>query len=239
MSYSSNDLLLRFKLESTSEESPFVNILLTDSHAALANVFWLGGSPCAGKSSLSLLLAECFQLDVYHVDEVFETHVRRFDAVLQPALTKWCAASWEQRWRQPVDSLLREVIACYGEHFRLVLADIRARAHSRPLLVEGSALLPGLVARVLPARHHAVWLVPSADFQQTHYAQRAWVGEILAQCAEPDAAFRNWMERDARFARWVAAEVEARGLELLEVDGTRTIAELAAIVAAHFQLAGS
>ncbi len=143
---------------------------MTDSHAALANVYWLGGSPCAGKSSISSLLAERFPLDVYHVDEAFETHAQRFDCILHPALTKWCAATWEQRWMQPVDDLVREVIACYAEHFTLALADIRARTENKPLLVEGSALLPGLVASLLPTRHHALWLVPTVDFQRAHYA---------------------------------------------------------------------
>jgi hypothetical protein len=44
------------------------------------------------------------------------------------------------------------------------------------------------------------------------------------------------MERDVRFARWVMAEVNALGLEFLEVNGKRTIEENAMAVATHFQL---
>src|SRR5687768_14715644 len=115
---------------------------MSDSERKLEHVFWLGGSPCAGKSSISDILASRFDLDVYRVDEAFEIHAQRFDPVSHPALTKWRAASWNQRWMQPIDSLVRNVIACYGEHFTLILEDVLSLPHHKPLLVEGTALLP-------------------------------------------------------------------------------------------------
>ena len=106
----------------------------------------------------------------------------------------------------------------------------------RPLLVEGTALLPGQVAGVLAERSRAMWVIPTADFQTVHYARRDWVPGVLEQCDDPAAAFRNWMARDAGFARWLTAEVNALGLELLRVDGKQTIEENAAAVASHFKL---
>jgi 2-phosphoglycerate kinase len=203
---------------------------------ALAHVFWLGGSPCAGKSSISEILARSFDLDVYRVDEAFEVHAQRFDSLLHPTLTKWRASSWNERWMQPIDSLVQQVVACYGEHFTLILEDILSLPNHKPLLVEGTALLPRKVASVLPERHRAIWLVPNADFQKAQYSKREWVQGILAQCDHAEAAFHNWMERDAEFARWVTAEVEELGLELLRVNGQHTIEENAMTVASHFRL---
>src|SRR5215218_3133293 len=138
---------------------------------ALENVFWLGGSPCAGKSSISNILANRFDLDLYRVDEAFDAHVRHLDSETHPALTKWCAASWNERWMQPPESLLEEIISCYREHFTLVLEDVVSLPKQKPLLVEGSALLPREVIGVLPNLNQAVWIVPTADFQQAHYAK--------------------------------------------------------------------
>lgn len=45
------------------------------------------------------------------------------------------------------------------------------------------------------------------------------------------------MDRDVAFARWVARSAAELGLKLIEVDGKRTIAENAHIVAQHFQFA--
>jgi hypothetical protein len=44
------------------------------------------------------------------------------------------------------------------------------------------------------------------------------------------------MERDAGFARWLAAEVNAPDLELLRVDGKQTMEKNAEAVVSHFQL---
>src|SRR6266404_9183592 len=138
---------------------------MSDSERRLEDVFWLGGSPCAGKSSISEIITSRFGLDVYHVDEPFESHAQRFDPLRHPALTKWSKSSWDQRWMQPAESLLQEVIACYREHFTLVLEDILSVPNRKSLLVEGTALLPAQVASVLSRPSSAIWLIPSADFQ--------------------------------------------------------------------------
>lgn len=202
----------------------------------LGHVFWLGGSPCAGKSSVSELLARRFALDVYHVDDAFDRHVRSLDPARQPALATWCASSWEERWMRPHDELLRNVIACYGEHFALILNDILTTQGRQLLLVEGTALLPGHVAGLLSKRSQALWMIPSADFQREHYSKRHWVRGVVEQCQSPEDAFDNWMERDARFAEWAEAEARALNLQVLKVGGSQSIEENAAAVAEHFQL---
>jgi len=205
-------------------------------NADLKHVFWLGGSPCAGKSTISGILASRFPLDVYHVDKAFENHVGRLDSELHATLVKWCAASWNERWMQPVESLVQEVIACYREHFTLILDDVLASPKQKPLLVEGTALLPREVARVLPIRNQAVWLVPTDDFQREHYAKRDWVSGVVGQCDDSQAAFENWMKRDVQFARWIVTEAESLGCKVFVVDGRQTMAETAVEVAAHFGL---
>ena len=204
--------------------------------ASDGNVFWLGGSPCSGKSSISLILASRFDLDVYHVDDAFETHTQRLDPVHHPALTKWRDSSWDERLMQPINNLVQDVIACYGEHFALILEDTMKESRRKSLLVEGTPLLPRAVASVLTKRNQAIWIIPSADFQIVHYSEREWAWDIAAQCRDPEAAFHNWMERDIRFAELVESEAAALKLPILRVDGNRTLEENAETVARHFQL---
>ncbi|HKB68557.1 MAG TPA: hypothetical protein VKC61_22035 [Pyrinomonadaceae bacterium] len=208
---------------------------MSDSKHKLEHVFWLGGSPCAGKSSISDVIASRFGLDVYHVDEAFDRQAHEFDPIRHPTLMKWLASSCDERWMQNLDSLVRDSISCYQEHFTMILEDVLSLPE-RPLLVEGTALLPGEVASVLSDPSRAIWVIPTADFQRTHYAERDWAQGVVAQCSNPEAAFHNWMERDTRFAKWIEAEASALQLPLLKVDGNRTIEENAEAVAGHFQL---
>ncbi len=146
----------------------------------------MGGSPCAGKSSIASLLADRSGLNVYHCDEAFAEHRQMIDPEKQPMLHKWTTSTWNELWMQPVETLLSEAIACYREHFQLVVAELLSRPGSEPILVEGNCLLPDDVHPWLSRRKQAIWMVTSADFVRTHYPNRgAWVQDIVSQCIDP------------------------------------------------------
>jgi len=206
---------------------------------SVRSVLWLGGAPCAGKSSVARLLCERFALDVVHVDDTIDAFMAQLDPERQPALSGWMALSWDERWARPPEALVDEVVACYREHLGFVREQVLSRAgQDRPALVEGSAILPADVARTLASPADALWLVPTRAFQAHHYALRPWVGGVLRECADPVAAFERWMERDARFAAWLEDEVRALGLACLAVDGSRSVEEVAGVVAERFGLVG-
>lgn len=48
-----------------------------DLRQALAHVWWVGGSPCAGKSTLAAILARRHGLALYRCDEALAAHLRR------------------------------------------------------------------------------------------------------------------------------------------------------------------
>ncbi len=135
---------------------------------------------------------------------------------------------------QPSDELLQNVIGCYREHFSFILQDILSMPRQKPLLVEGSALLPDAVSPLLPASNPAIWLVPTFDFQQKHYSAREWLRPIVEQCDNPEIAFQNWMKRDADFALWIEEQVKSMKLNLLKIDGKHSLEKTAGIVEAYF-----
>jgi hypothetical protein len=203
----------------------------------LDHVFWMGGSPCAGKSSIADLLSQQHGLRVYHVDEAFQEHRAQITPQAQPTLHRFLNTPWNEIWMRPVDVLLAEAIAAYGEHFEMILEDLRGLPRSPPVLAEGTALLPGRVHRLLTDPRRAIWVVPTETFQRDHYPKRGeWVRSILEQCAQPEQALRNWMDRDVAFAAWVRQEVRRLGLRLLHIDGGRTIAQNARQIEEYYGL---
>ncbi len=184
--------------------------MLSACSSLFDNAFWIGGSPCAGKSSVCDLLASRYNLELYQVDFELRSQIDRIDPVRHPALFRWLAASCDQRWLKPVDELVDDVISCYRDHFSLIAENLSSLhendepSGNRQTLVEGTALLPALVARYAVSPLKAVWMVPTPAFQLEHYQRRPWVGEMLSDCTDARLAFENWMERDIRFARWVS-----------------------------------
>jgi len=204
----------------------------------LGAVRWLGGSPCSGKSSITELLTVRNGVRVYHVDEAFRDYIRRICPECHPLTHKWLTTPWNELWMQSADTLLAEAIAAYTEQFELILEDLRALPNGEPLIAEGTALLPGLVAPLLSQDRRALWMVPTERFQRTMYPERGpWVQDILATCEDPAAALTAWMDRDVAFARWVAAEATALGLPVHWVDGSQDIPALGGMVATHLGLA--
>jgi hypothetical protein len=198
----------------------------------------MGGSPCSGKSSIAEMLAEKYGLHVYKCDDAFWEHAKRVDPVEHPTFHRMMRMTWDELWMRRVAVQIEDEFACYREQFGMIVNDLLARPRSMPVIAEGAALLPELVSGLLPDRSRAVWVVPTESFQREHYTpeKRPFINDILAHCQDPTQAFANWMDRDVGFAKRVAEQAQALDLEVLTVDGKRTIGQNAEIVASSFGL---
>ncbi len=202
----------------------------------LAHILWIGGSTCAGKTTLTRHLGARYGLRTYHVDKALRQHMKGIDPSTHPALYEWTTMPWTERCVRPWEVHLADSVAAYEEQFRMVVEDLLSSA-ATPVLVEGAALLPHLVAPWLQHRRQAIWAVPSQAFLQQHHSKRiSVVLRIRGQCEDPDWAFRNWMDFGDEFARWIRESTEKLGLPLLVVDGGRSLEENAEAVARHFRL---
>lgn len=182
---------------------------------------WIGGAPCSGKSSIAKQLAVRFGLGLYHCDDAYEDHLKRGVAAGLPISTQFATWNWEQIFLRPVEDMVRDEVGFYLEEWRFILEDISQI--KPPLIVEGAAAMPELVATLKPK--HAVWIVPTEDFQRHHYAQREWAHQVVGSTPNPAQAFENWMQRDAQFARTVQRQAEALGFLVLVVDGKSSLEE--------------
>ena len=205
---------------------------------SLRHILWMGGSPCSGKSSIAEMLADQYGLADYRCDDAFFEHAKRVDSRKHPTFHALTRMTWDEIWMRPVDVQVAEEIACYREEFEMIVADLLAYPKPQLVIAEGAALLPDCVSSLLLDRRRAVWIVPTEAFQRAHYTfeQRPWMRGILEQCEDPPQALKSWMDRDVGFARQVAGRVKELELGLIEVDGSRTIAENAEIVARYFKL---
>jgi hypothetical protein len=201
-------------------------------------VLWLGGTPCAGKSTVAQLLAERHGLRVYSCDAHFERHCAAADPAAQPTLAWLRGASWTEVFLRPLPLMVRDELAASRETFPMVIADLAAMPPGPPVLAEGMALLPECVASAVeePGPARAAWLVPSPLFQRAHYARREWAAALVARLADPERAFENWMRRDEISARWVRAQARHLDLPVRVVGLSDTAETIAAWVAGQLGL---
>jgi hypothetical protein len=196
----------------------------------LPNVVWIGGSPCAGKSSIADAIARERGWSVYRCDDEVTRHAQLADPLRQPVFTRLNRLSCDELWLRPLDEQVSEEFAFYREEFPFILDDLARFPAGQTVLAEGAALLPELIDPAVVAQGRAVWIVPTAAFQLEYYGKRAWPADTLAGCTDHAAAWANWMERDIRFARAVAASAHALSYPLLLVDGPTSLEENIATV---------
>jgi hypothetical protein len=200
------------------------------------NVYWLGGSPCVGKTTLSNRLAQRLGWRVYHEDEHDKDHAARATSERHPVLYRLSRLHGDDLWLRPVEEQICTEVEYSRQNFDLVLEDVTRLADEsdQPLLVEGCSPHPNLIAPLLPNKSHAFWLIPTEAFQVHHYAQRPWVKLVLDTTSNPDRAWANWMARDAAFAHWLAGELQQHVMPWRWIDGSLTLDETEDMLAAHY-----
>ena len=201
---------------------------------SLDHVLWLGGSACAGKTSVARLVAAELGLTLYSCDDHFEAHRRRANPARHPAFHRLMDAPMEELWIQPAAVQAEDLLRFYEEEIDMVFEDLAALPE--PVLAEGVGLLPERIAAVCPDPRRAVWLISTPDFRRRTYPERgAFVRELLKRCPDPEQAFARWMERDDRIAGRLAEEARRSGLEVITVAGDRSLQETAWKLAERFR----
>jgi 2-phosphoglycerate kinase len=204
----------------------------------LSNIYWIGGAPCSGKSTIAETLAFKYGFNLFKSDDHMYAHMRLADAQTQPIMAKVAGLSWDEIWTRPVEVQLQDELAFYHEELAMLLDELALYPQGQPILAEGNAWLPDLIDPLHLPPGRIVYIVPTRDFQVGNYAQRGFIQDILSQCANPQAAFENWMERDARFGEVVSRDARQRGLPVILVDGRLSIEENTALVEQALRLMG-
>jgi hypothetical protein len=124
----------------------------------------------------------------------------------------------------------------HGEGFDLLLEDVQRLPTDRPILVEGFRLLPHLVRPHLSNPRHAVWLVPTPDFRQEAFMRRPHADAFWTRTTDPERALTNLLERDRIFTGTIDSDAARNNLDVLYVDGMRTVEGVAEELTERFGL---
>lgn len=198
-------------------------------------VFWLGGSACAGKTSIARHLAAEHGLTLYSCDDHFEKHRRQADPTRHPDFYRLMDTPMETLWARPVEVQIAELLCFYQDELDMVFEDLRDLPG--PVLVEGVGLLPERIAAVCAEPCPALWLISTPSFRRQIYPARGpFVQDLLRRCADPEEAFSRWMERDDQIARQLEEDARQLGLGVVVVDGGQGVEEVARCVAERFRL---
>lgn len=192
----------------------------------LRHVRFVGGSSGSGKSTLVERLAVHYGLRTYSTDPLSQ-YVHRTTRTDAPLLHAFLEMGMDERWvsRSPED-MLTSFHGFQGETFHLIVEDLVALPKAPPIIAEGFALLPHLVAPLLSAPHQAVWLAATPDFRREAFRKRRIADMFTTRTSDPERALENLLLRDALFDDEIVSAAEALGLTVIRVDGSLTVEQL-------------
>ena len=209
----------------------------TELKAQLRHVLFIGGPPDSGKTTIADALAEQHGLQVYHFDRHEMEHFSRADAVRHPALygshpdrvtteERWLGSSPERDGRG--DDRLLERTLRHGTS--KTFWPCRTRRTSLPRVRASS---PSCCRHYWPIPIQAIWLVPSPAFKVTSSIRRDKPGSRW-ETTDPDLAQRNLIERDLIMGKYVHDSARELGLQVYEVDGSRSLEQVRADIEQFF-----
>ena len=200
------------------------------------NIYYIGGSTCAGKSSVAEILSKKHDLYYFKTDDFLDRYMQAGARKGYPVCRKTAGMSAEQIWMREPLLQCREEFDIYREIFEFVAADLDRIEWKGGIITEGTAYLPELMKQFgVPGSRYIV-ITPTKEFQVIHYRKRAFVPLVLEGCSDKEKAFRNWMDRDVLFAQEVRRQCHKENYVSVINDGNMDLDELANLVAAHFEL---
>jgi len=202
----------------------------------MKEIYYIGGSPCSGKSTIAEMLAIEYGFAYYKLDDYLWTYMEQAATDGKPLSTLQLAMNFEQMWMRSPGLQAQEELGLYEELLPYALRDMGERGFEKPVVAEGAGFIPALLARDNISYNRYVCIVPTEDFQRENYSKREWIGEYLTGCKDPDAAFDNWMSRDALFAKEVLRQARDYGYHSIVVDGKQSIEENYSAVVRAFEL---
>ena len=203
------------------------------------NVYWIGGAPGAGKSTIARRIAARCGLELYATDDVMADHARRSTAADAPYLERFKAMDMDERWltRSP-ETMLETFHWFRGEGFPLIVEDLQRLPAGTPVVAEGFRLLPHLVVPLLDNMDHAVWLLPTPAFRDAALASRGADLDLPGRTSDPEQARLSLSRRDRMFTDRLIGECERLGCQTVDLDVGVTEDELTTRLIRLFGLAG-
>ncbi|MDL2280994.1 hypothetical protein LJC10_03965 [Selenomonadales bacterium OttesenSCG-928-I06] len=191
----------------------------------MKDIYFLGGSPCSGKSTFAEMIAEKYDMYYFKIDDYLDKYTElgaKDDIAL---IKKLQMMTIDEMWlRDPRKQSLDEVVF-YQEIFNYIMYDLDKLPKDKKIITEGAALMPCLMCEHEVDTSKYICIVPEREFQIEKYSKREWVDDYLSSSSDKQKAFENWMERDILFAQYVLRDCQRYGYESLIVDDSKSLAE--------------
>ena len=200
-----------------------IKIIYIEGGEDMSQIYYIGGSPCCGKSTVAEIITQKYQFQYFKVDDYLDSYITKGAKLGKPFSSKYAKMTLDKIWlRDPVVQNFEE-LEIYREIFEFILEDLNHLDNDMSIITEGAAFLPKLMNEIAVSKSNYICVIPTNEFQYENFLQRSWVSHYLEGCSNKKLAFENWMKRDYLFASSVLKDATQLDYSTLIVDGTQSV----------------
>ena len=206
-----------------------------------ANIFWIIGGACSGKSTVSRVISETKGIGRYDMDEhIFGGYMGLYTSERHPASAAWFTASNPFVWAfslpwEEFNALNR---AANAEYLDLLADELEQQDHDQSLLIEGGITHPAILAQVIPPDQIACLEISEENRLSTweNSAERAPMKGWVYELPDPEKQWQRFLDLDQTMTRIIVTESREKGIKTIFREEGASVNEMANIIAAHLRI---
>lgn len=202
----------------------------------LKNVYFLTGTPCGGKTTISRALGEMYNIPVYDVDERFDTHQMMSDDVNQPSMNQSFRDA-DEFFGRTVEEYRNWLISNTREQLDYILMDLILLSQKGPVICDGHLTVEE--AEVLTDSSRIVFLLKEPVNLVDEYCNRKdhqGFSDFIHSATDYEKAKETCNETLRSLNEQRYYDIKNSDYYWLERDDERSVEETVKLVAKHFNL---
>lgn len=200
----------------------------------LKNIYFICGTPCGGKTTISRVISKKYGIPVYDIDEAFDGHQAKSDPAFQPTMNKNFRDA-DEFFGRSVEEYKSWLLTNTREQLDFVLMDLIRLSQNGKILCDCHLTLEQ--AEHITDRAHIAFLMKEPKNLVDEYCNRAdhqGFSDFIHSATDFEAARATCNETLMSLNTKFYQDVHASDYFWLERDDRRTVDETATLVAKHF-----
>lgn len=200
----------------------------------LKNVYFITGTPCGGKTTVSRALSKKYGISVYDIDERFEDHQKMSDPEHQPSMNKDFKDA-DEFFGRSVEEYKTWLLTNTREQLDFVLLDLMRLSQNGPVLCDCHLTLEQ--ADILSDPSRVAFMLKEPKNLVEEYCNRPdhqGFSDFIHSATDYEKAKATCNETLMSLNTKFFAEVKNSRYFWLERDPARSVDETVELVAAHF-----
>ncbi len=202
----------------------------------LKNVYFITGTPCGGKTTISRALSAKYGFVLYDVDEEFSKHKSLSNRIAQPAMNQEFANA-DEFFLRPDTKYAKWLVDSIREQLDFVITDLIRMAQDKTVVCDLHLSLEEAAQITDPS--HIVFLIRDPKNIMEDYCNRPDhedFTQFLNSASDPGRAKANCEKTLERINREKYESIKKSPYFWIERDGGRTVEKTLRMVEKHFGL---